>query len=72
MSKEFNIPKTVLAHHYERYRQGSTIHSRGRGTVFSDREQLELKQCIIDLPDLGFAPALGNIQEIVTNYVNTN
>ena len=72
MAKEFNIPKTVLARHYERYRQGSTIHSRGRGTVFSDREQLELKQCIIDLADLGFAPTLGDIQEIVTNYVNTN
>ena len=40
--------------------------------MFSDREQLELKQCIIDLADLGFAPTLGDIQEIVTNYVNTN
>ena len=42
-SKKFNIPKTVLARHYERYRQGSAIYSRGRGTVFADREQLEFK-----------------------------
>ena len=72
MSKEFYIPKTVLEHHYERYRQGLTIHSRGCGTLFSDREWLELKQCIIHLANLRFAPALGNIQEIVTNYVNIN
>ena len=26
----------------------------------------------IDLADSGFAPALSNIQEIVTNYVNIN
>ena len=63
LSKEFYIPKTLLAHHYERYRQGLTIHSRGHGTLFSDRERLELKQCIIDLANLGFAPTLGNIQE---------
>ena len=72
MSKEFYIPKTVLEHHYERYRQGLTIHSRGCGTLFSDREWLELKQHIIHLANLRFAPALGNIQEIVTNYVNIN
>ena len=68
MSKEFNIPKTVLACHYETYRQGSTIHSRSHGTV----SWKWVETMYIDLADSGFAPALSNIQEIVTNYVNTN
>ena len=72
MSKEFNFPKTVLVRHYEKYRQGPTIHSRVCGTALSDKEQLELKQYIIEFADIGFAPTPADIQEIVTNYVNTN
>ena len=72
MSKEFNFPKTVLVRHYEKYRQGPTIHSRVCGTALSDKEQLELKQYTIEFADIGFAPTPADIQEIVTNYVNTN
>ena len=37
--------------------------------MFSNDEILELKNCVIDMAELGFAPTLSDIREIVTDYV---
>ena len=48
------------------------MHSKGRASVFTEGEKRELKDCIVDLADLDFAPTLQDIQEIVCNYVTAN
>ena len=48
------------------------MYSKGRTSVFTEVEKRELKDCIVDLADLGFAPTLQDIQEIVYNYVTAN
>ena len=53
--KSLTSQKNISESYYERHRQGSTTHSRDRGTVFSETKKLELKQCIIDLADIHLA-----------------
>ena len=40
--------------------------------MFPSDEILELKNCVIDMAELGFAPTLSDIRELVTDYVNEN
>ena len=40
--------------------------------MFTAEEELSLKEFIVKLAELGFAPTLNDIKEIVTNYVNVN
>ena len=63
------MPKTVLQRHDNRYAKDLTIHGKGKTTVFTEGEKRELKNCIVGLADLGFAPTLQYMQEIVCNYV---
>ena len=42
------------------------MHSKRRTSVFTEGEKRELKDCIVDLADLDFAPTLQDIQKIVT------
>ena len=72
LSKEFNIPKSVLHRHIAAATKGTQLKQKGRTTVFSNDEILELKNCVIDMAELGFAPTLSDIREIVTDYVNEN
>ena len=53
-------------------KKGKTLSSRGFHSVFSESEALELKVCIVDLAKLGFAPAVNDVREIVTDHVNVN
>ena len=53
-------------------KKGKTFSSRGRHLVFIESETLELKGCIVDLAELGFAPTINDVREIVTDYVNVN
>ena len=53
-------------------KKGKTLSPRGRRSVFSKIEALELKGCIVDLAELGFAPTVNHVREIVTAYVNVN
>lgn len=46
--------------------------SRGCTSVFTENETEELKHCIADLAELGFAPTLMDIREIVRDYVELN
>ena len=62
----------ILQRHENRYAKGLTMHSKGRASVFTEGEKSELKDCIVDLTDQGFAPTLQDIQEIVCNYVTAN
>ena len=52
--------------------QGNEVGIRGRKAVFTNGEELSLKECIVKLAELGFAPTLNDIKEIVTDYVNIN
>ena len=72
MEKEFKIPKTALQEHAAREKNGVEIKHRGQKGVFTPDEELELKHCIVTLAQLGFAPTLSDIREIVTDYVNIN
>ena len=72
LAEELNVPKTILQRHENRYAKGLTMHSKGRASVFTEGEKRELKDCIVDLADLDFAPTLQDIQEIVCNYVTAN
>ena len=53
-------------------KKGETFSSRERHSVFSESEALEPKRCIVDLAELGFAPTVNDVREIVTDYVNVN
>ena len=53
-------------------KNGVEIKQRGRKEVFTPDEELELKNCIVTLGWLGFAPTLSDIREIVMDYVNIN
>ena len=72
MEKEFKIPKTVIQEHAACEKNGVEIKQRGRKGVFTPDKELELKNCIVTLARLGFAPTLSDIREIVTDYVNIN
>ena len=52
--------------------QGNEVGIRVRKAVFTNDEELLLKECIVKLAELGFAPTLNDIKEIVTDYVNIN
>ena len=41
----------------------------GRKKVFSDEEEEELKKCITDMAELGFALKIHDIGEVVESYV---
>ena len=45
LSKEFNIPKSVLHLHIAAATKGTQLKQKGRTTVFSNDEILELKNC---------------------------
>ena len=47
------------------------IIQRGQKGVFTPDEELELKNYIVTLAWLGFAPTLSDIRETATDYVNT-
>ena len=51
-------------------KMGLKLNKRGQKGVFTPDEELELKNCIVRLAQLGFAPTLSDIREIVTDYVN--
>ena len=53
-------------------KMGLKLNKRGQKGVFTPDEELELKNCIVRLAQLGFAPTLSDIREIVTDYVNIN
>ena len=56
----------VLQRHEGRYAKVLTMDSKRRTSVFTESEKRELKDCIVDLADLDFAPTLQDIQKIVT------
>ena len=60
----------VLQKHAARESQGNEVGMRVRKAVFTVDEELSLKKCIVKLAELGLAPTLNDIKEIVTNYVN--
>ena len=70
LEKEFKILKTVLQENAARKKNGVEIKQRGWKGVFTPDEELELKNCIVTLAQLGFAPTLSDIREIATDYVN--
>ena len=72
LAEEFNVPKTVLQRHKNRYTKGLEMHSKGRTSAFTEGEKRELNDRIVGLADLGFAPTLQDIQEMVCNYVTAN
>ena len=41
LSKEFNIPKSILHHHIPAAVKGTQLKQKGRTTVFSSDEKLE-------------------------------
>ena len=62
----------MLHRHIAAATKGTQLKQRGRTTVFRSDEILELKNCVIDIAELGFAPTLSDIRELVTDYVNEN
>ena len=70
LEKEFKILKIVLQENAARKKNGVEIKQRGWKGVFTPDEELELKNCIVILAQLGFAPTLSDIREIATDYVN--
>lgn len=56
ISSQFNIPKTVLQKHDTRESQDSEVEKRNWKTAFADEEELSLKESIVKLAKLGFAP----------------
>ena len=72
LSKEFNIPKSILHQHIAAATKETQLKQKGHTAVFSSDEILELKNCVFDMAELGFAPTLSDICEINTDYVNKN
>ena len=70
LEKEFKILKTVLQENAAHEKNGAEIKQRGWKGVFTPDEELELKNCIVTLARLEFAPTLSDIREIVADYVN--
>ena len=58
--------------HTQHLQKGTTLGVRCRKSVFEQHEMEELKGCIVDLADLGFAPTISDIREIVRDYVEEN
>ena len=52
--------------------QGIKVGIRGQKAVFTVEEELSLKECIVKLTELGFAPTLNDIKDIVADYLNIN
>jgi len=72
LSKEFNIPTTVLHRQYAASQNGKELSKKGRKSVFTDKEINDLKECIVALAELGFAPTISDLREIVADYVTAN
>ena len=60
----------VLQEHSVHESQGNKVGIRGQKAVFTVDEELSLKECIVKLAELGFAPTLSDIKEIGTDHVN--
>ena len=72
-----NSPKNLIFHNpcyivIAAATKGTQLKQKGHTTVFPSDEILELKNCVIDMAELGFAPTLSDIRELVTDYVNEN
>ena len=51
---------------------GRSLKKQGRKQVFNQAQLAELKQCVVDLAELGFPLSLRDIGEVVCSYVKDN
>ena len=67
LSHKYNIPRTTI-----QSRLKGDLQKVGRKGVFSVDEEIDLRSCISELAELGFAMTLSDIAELVENYVAVN
>ena len=68
LAKKYGLTKSSLHNHLNGI--GST--KVGRKRIFTDEEEEELRNCIVDMADLGFAMTLQEIGDVVESYVMYN
>ena len=61
LSKKYGVPKSTIQRHIKKGGKSKV----GRKTVFKNEEEIELKECIVKLAELGFLLILKDIGELV-------
>ena len=74
LAKKYHIPVGTLHRHMSKHNSGipHLQETRGKKPTFSEQEIAELKECIISLASLGFAPSIRDLGLLVQNYVVQN
>ena len=72
LSEKYSIPKSTLHFHLSLRKRNLKPSGQGCKPVFTNEENEELKTCIVQLAELGFAPSITDLREIVFNYVQQN
>ena len=65
LSKKYGVQR-------QRYIKKGGKSKVGRRTVFKNEEEIELKECIVKLAELGFSLTLKDIGELVESFVSVN
>ena len=68
LSKKCSVPKSTVQRHIKKGGKSKV----GRRTVFKNEEEIELKECIVKLAELGFPLTLKDIGELVESFVSVN
>ena len=68
LSKKYGVTKSSLHNHIKEIGSKKV----GKKRVFTYEEEEELRKCIVDMADLGFAITLQEIGDVVESYVMHN
>ena len=73
LQTKYNIPRNNLHRYLKKKTNNASLqNNRGRKPVPSPEARKELKDVILDLASLGFAPTLADIGDLVKSYVLEN
>ena len=68
LSKIYTVPKSTIYRHIKKGGRNSA----GRKTIFKNKKETELKECIEKLAELGFSFTLKDIAELLESFVSLN
>ena len=74
LSKKNKIPFDTLHRHISKQKAGipHMLEKRGKKSSFTSNEKADLKECVVSLASLGFAPSIRDLGALVQNYVAEN
>ena len=72
LSKKYSIPKSTIQFYIALHKQKVIPTGQGCKPVLTKEQSKELNKCTVELAEMGFAPSIKDVRDIVGSYVQYN